>query len=106
MVSDDFVLRTTLRSYEEYHPFGTSSYRAKSGIEVSEKRYRYIGKERDEGTGLYYMGARYYVAWLGRWTRPDPAGLVDGPGRYSYVRNTRRAAPTCASSRRSWATPS
>jgi RHS repeat-associated protein len=37
------------------------------------KRYRYTGKERDEESGLYYYGARYYAAWLGRWTSVDPA---------------------------------
>ncbi|MDC0721967.1 RHS repeat domain-containing protein [Nannocystis bainbridge] len=40
-------------SYEEFHPYGTSSYRAaNSAIEVSAKRYRYTGQERDEETGL------------------------------------------------------
>jgi RHS repeat-associated protein len=75
-------------SYEEYHPYGTTAYRsARSGVEVSEKRYRYTGKERDEETGLYYHGARYYAPWLGRWTSCDPAGMVDGPGLYTYVRD-------------------
>lgn len=65
-------------SYEEYHPFGTTSYRSgRSESEVSLKRYKYNGKERDEETGLYYYGARYYAAWLGRWTSVDPlAGEV------------------------------
>jgi RHS repeat-associated protein len=54
--------------------------------EVSGKRYRYTGKERDEETGLYYHGARYYASWLGRWSSTDPKGLVDGPNRYAYVR--------------------
>jgi uncharacterized protein RhaS with RHS repeats len=27
---------------------------------------------------LYYHGARYYAAWLGRWTSADPMGLADG----------------------------
>ena len=36
-------------SYEEYHPFGTTSYRSgKSEVEVSLKRYKYVGKERDD----------------------------------------------------------
>ncbi|MBC8074087.1 MAG: RHS repeat-associated core domain-containing protein, partial [Deltaproteobacteria bacterium] len=66
-------------SYEEFHPFGTSSYAANdAGIEVSAKRYRYIGKERDEETGLYHLGARYYASWLARWTAADPIGLGDG----------------------------
>ena len=56
-------------SYEEYHPYGTTSYRSGTGAaEVSLKRYRYTGKEKDEETGLYYHGARYYAPWLGRWT--------------------------------------
>ena len=75
-------------SYEEYYPYGDTSYRsARSGVEVSEKRYRYTGKEKDEETGLYYHGARYYAAWLGRWTAADPAGMVDGACLYAYVRN-------------------
>jgi RHS repeat-associated protein len=60
-------------SYEEYHPFGTTSYRSgKSETEVSLKRYKYCGKERDEGTGLYYYGMRYYAAWLCRFVSVDP----------------------------------
>ncbi|XYI02098.1 RHS repeat-associated core domain-containing protein [Sorangium sp. So ce1128] len=74
--------------YEEYHPYGTTAYwSASSTAEVSRKRYRYTGKERDEETGLYYHGARYYAPWLGRWTSADPAGInADGPGLYEYVR--------------------
>jgi RHS repeat-associated protein len=73
--------------YEEFHPFGTTSYAAKdSAVEVSAKRYRYIGKERDEETGLYHCGARYLAAWLGRWTAADPIGLGDGVNRYAYAR--------------------
>ncbi|UQA61432.1 SpvB/TcaC N-terminal domain-containing protein [Polyangium aurulentum] len=76
-------------SYEEYHPFGTTAFHAAaSGVEVSAKRYRYTGKERDEETGLYYHGARYYAPWLGRWTSADPAGVVDGPNLYAYGRNS------------------
>uniref|UniRef100_UPI0013A595AE RHS repeat-associated core domain-containing protein n=1 Tax=Reichenbachiella versicolor TaxID=1821036 RepID=UPI0013A595AE len=59
-------------SYEEYHPFGTTSYRAgRNETETSLKRYRYVGKERDEETGLYYYGARMYIPWLGRFSSVD-----------------------------------
>jgi len=76
-------------SYEEYYPYGSTSYQAvPSQTEVPLKRYRYTGKERDEETGLYYHGARYYAPWLGRWTAADPAGLVEGMNAYVYVRNT------------------
>jgi len=73
-------------SYEEYHPFGTTAFRAEDGS-VSSRRYRYTGKEKDEETGLYYYGARYYAPWLGRWTAADPSGLSDGPNVYAYVGN-------------------
>ncbi|MBK9649191.1 MAG: RHS repeat-associated core domain-containing protein [Deltaproteobacteria bacterium] len=63
-------------SYEEYHPYGTTAWWAEdAAIEVSRKRYRYTGKERDEETALQYHSARYYAPWLGRWDRPDPIGL-------------------------------
>src|SRR5262249_15281306 len=53
---------------------------------TSLKRYRYTSKERDEESGLYYHGARYYASWLGRWTTCDPAGMVDGSNLYRYAR--------------------
>jgi RHS repeat-associated protein len=60
-------------SFEEYHPFGTTSYRAgRSATEVSQKRYKYCGKERDEETGLYYYGMRYYAGWICRFVSVDP----------------------------------
>ncbi|SLK00925.1 SpvB/TcaC N-terminal domain-containing protein [Arthrobacter sp. P2b] len=63
-----------LIAYEEYHPHGTTSFQTgRSAAEVSLKRYRYTGKERDDETGLSYHGARYYSASLARWTQPDPA---------------------------------
>lgn len=73
-------------SYEEYAPYGSSTYQAmRSKTEVA-KRYRYTRKERDEESGLYYHGARYYAAWLGRWASADPIGLRDGLNLYSYGR--------------------
>ncbi|HEU5368180.1 MAG TPA: SpvB/TcaC N-terminal domain-containing protein [Ktedonobacterales bacterium] len=72
-------------SYEEYFPYGSSSYQAVRSQTVTSKRYRYTGKERDEESGLYYYGARYYASWLGRWTAADPAGIKDGLNLYAYV---------------------
>ena len=65
-------------SYEEYYPYGSTSYQAVRARTETRKRYRYTGKERDTETGLYYHGARYYAPWLARWTSCDPAGLADG----------------------------
>lgn len=74
-------------SYEEYSPYGSTTYQAVSAQTDSSKQYRYTGKERDEESGLYYYGARYYAAWLGRWTRCDPIGVDDGSNLYQYVRS-------------------
>ena len=74
-------------SYEEYFPYGATSYQAVDTTrEVPRKRYRYTGKERDEETGFNYHGARYYAPWLGRWTSCDPAGTTDSNNLYAYVR--------------------
>ncbi len=70
-------------SYEEYHPYGTTAFYWKSTT-ISQKRYRYTGKERDDESGLSYHSARYYMPWLGRWLSADPAGMVDGPCLYQY----------------------
>ena len=60
-------------TYEEYYPFGVTSYRSgRTQAETSLKRYKYCGKERDEETGLYYYGMRYYAAWICRFVSVDP----------------------------------
>ncbi|MCS3795320.1 SpvB/TcaC N-terminal domain-containing protein [Niastella sp. OAS944] len=75
-------------NYEEFHPFGTTAFEAKSKtIKAAAKRYRYTGMERDEETGLEYHGARYYEPWLGRWLNADPGGMIDGVNVYCYSRN-------------------
>jgi RHS repeat-associated protein len=73
-------------SYEEYFPYGSTSYQAVRSATETPKRYRYAGKERDEESDLAYHGARYYAPWLGRWTSPDPKPEGHGgPNVYAYV---------------------
>ena len=75
-------------SYEEYHPFGTTAYRSgKPSADLSLKRYRFAGRERDDETGLHYGGARYFAPWLGRWISTDPGGFADGTNLYLYCHN-------------------
>jgi RHS repeat-associated protein len=75
-------------AYEEFFPYGGTAYQAVSGqVDVSAKRYRYTGKERDEESGLDYFGARYYAPWLARWTATDPIGIGDGLNVYCFVKN-------------------
>ncbi len=75
-------------SYEEYYPYGSTSYQAVRSQTEAPKRYRYTGMERDEENGLNYHGARYYAPWLARWTSCDPAGTIDGANLYAYSRNS------------------
>ncbi|MFI8962636.1 SpvB/TcaC N-terminal domain-containing protein [Streptomyces sp. NPDC053493] len=78
--------RAQIISYEEYAPYGSTTYQAVRSRTETPKRYRYTGMERDEETGLSQHGARHYACWLGRWTSADPGGLVDGPNLYRYAR--------------------
>lgn len=55
---------------EEYYPFGDTSLRT-----FVKKRYRYCGREKDNESGLYYYGARYYSAWVCRFISVDPLAL-------------------------------
>jgi len=76
-------------SYEEYYPFGATSFQSgRSTAEASLKRYRFTGKERDWGTGMYYHGARYYLPWLCRWCAVDPMeSKYVGMSGYNYSFN-------------------
>jgi RHS repeat-associated protein len=79
---------TDIISYEEYYPFGGTAYQAiNQNIKAAAKRYRYTDKERDEETGFYYFGVRYYAPWLARWTAVDPVGAEDGLNVYLYTKN-------------------
>jgi RHS repeat-associated protein len=59
-----------LVSFEEYYPFGETSFGS-----YGKKRYRFCGKEKDEESGLYYYGARYYSPWTCRFVSVDPKSL-------------------------------
>jgi RHS repeat-associated protein len=75
-------------SYEEYTPYGSTSYQAvDQSIEAAAKRYRYTGKERDEETGFAYHGARYYAVWLGRWASCDTNYSDNNFDLYVYAEN-------------------
>ena len=72
-------------SYEEFHPYGSTSYQGgRNAAEVSLKRYRYTGMERDEENGLNYHHRRYLSVALGLWVSSDPIGISDGLNTYRY----------------------
>lgn len=72
-------------SYEEYFPFGSTSYQAVGSQTDVPKRYRFTGRERDTENDLSYHGARYYAPWLGRWTACDPVASPAGLSPYGYA---------------------
>ncbi|HEY5723852.1 MAG TPA: SpvB/TcaC N-terminal domain-containing protein [Allosphingosinicella sp.] len=74
-------------SYEEYSPYGATSYQAVRA-QIEAKRYRFSGKERDGESGFDYFGERYYAPWLARWLAVDPL-LEERPTwtPYVYARN-------------------
>lgn len=78
-LSDD----SAVLSYEEFTPYGSTSYQL--ALTQAPKRYRFAGKERDGESGLDYFGRRFYASWLGRWMSPDPAGLRDGWNVFVYA---------------------
>ncbi|NOX60759.1 MAG: hypothetical protein GXP42_02235, partial [Chloroflexi bacterium] len=68
-----------------YHPYGKK--RAKSG--ALHTTYRFTGQRWDSATALYYYGARWYDATIGRFVQADT--IVPEPGdpmslnRYLYT---------------------
>ena len=56
-----------------YKPFGEEQ----SITGTVENNEKFVGKEKDKETGLYYFGARYMNDKIGKFVSPDPVGPVD-----------------------------
>ncbi|PIT61841.1 RHS repeat domain-containing protein [Snodgrassella alvi] len=52
-----------------------------------EQNLRYQGQYLDRETGLHYNTFRYYDPDIGRFTQPDPIGLLGGLNLYQYAPN-------------------
>ncbi len=70
----------------EYDPWGRRTLTAGSDL----TSFGFTGHQWDEVAQVWMAQYRSYEPGIGRWTSQDPAGLVDGPNSYAYVRN----APT------------
>src|SRR5690554_7888553 len=70
-------------SLEEYYPFGETSFGG-----YAKKRYRFNGKEKDNESGLYEYGQRYYAPWTCRFISVDPvAEKFAELSSYNYAGN-------------------
>jgi RHS repeat-associated protein len=71
-----------------YDAYGAATFLTacwSSGSNTYNWKYLHQGGRYDSVTGLYHFRNRDYSATLGRWTRQDPAGYVDGGNLYEYV---------------------
>jgi RHS repeat-associated protein len=76
-----FVGTDSQPGLREYDQFGNIL------VGDDSSRFGFCSKRRDKAVGLYYNRARFYDSTSGRFTQPDPSGLVDGLNPYVFVRN-------------------
>ncbi|MCL5022340.1 MAG: hypothetical protein M1497_03050 [Nitrospirae bacterium] len=73
----------------DYRPFGEEQ----SITGTLENNEKFVGKEKDKETGLYYFGARYMRPEIGRFITTDPVGPVDprtSKTNYAMLANPQR----------------
>lgn len=66
-----------------YNPWGGAEL-VQEGVANS---LRFVGRQYDAETGLYYNRARYYDPAVGRFISEDPSGLAGGINPYVYATN-------------------
>ena len=74
-----------------YDAFGEMTYMVPNGTPVAESPtgvdVGFQGQVRDEVTGLYQMGYRWYNCSTGRWLNPDPVKLKGGHNQFMFTSN-------------------
>ncbi len=70
----------------DYRPFGEEQIIT----ETVSNNYQFVGKEKDEETGLYYFGARYMESKIGRFISPDPVDPGTGRKNEKILRNPQK----------------
>ncbi len=74
----------TIVNRYEYTPFGSRTGTLTEGV---AQPLQFMARERDHGTGLYYVRARWYDPDLARFVSEDPIGLEGGINTYAYALN-------------------
>ena len=82
VIGGDDMTAAGFHNREEYYPYGQTSFGS-----YEKKRYRFLGKERDEESGLNYHGIRYYTPVAARWLSCDPDPSLVNPSLYQYCRS-------------------
>ncbi len=75
----------TVCAQYEYLPYGEQV--TASGTMAGSNPIRFSTKYKDNETGLYYYGYRYYSSSLGRWLSRDPIEEQGGLNLYGFVNN-------------------
>ncbi|MDX2146600.1 MAG: RHS repeat-associated core domain-containing protein [Planctomycetota bacterium] len=86
----DFIAAWDGGAGEEGGAIGSGQLsRASVGNRIGYAGYQFdpsiAGASSGGGAGKYHVRHRVYDAGMGRWTRRDPLGYVDGASAYEYV---------------------
>jgi RHS repeat-associated protein len=74
-----------IASYYDYDPWGMVLDGRSNNYGITNEKYKFTGKERDDETNYDYFGARYYDARIGRWLQVDQlAEKYPGWSTFSY----------------------
>lgn len=70
-----------------YQVWGNSVQEVREAHFIEEQNLRFQGQYLDRETGLHYNTFRFYDPDIGRFTQPDPIGLLGGVNLYQYAPN-------------------
>jgi RHS repeat-associated protein len=83
-ISEYLTATGTIAAHFEYDPFGNTVVNTDTGNLFT---YRFSTKSRDQETGLYYYGYRFYDPMTGRWPSRDPIEESGGKNLYGFLEN-------------------
>jgi RHS repeat-associated protein len=73
--------------HARYRVWGNTAEEVREPYFIEEQNLRFQGQYLDRETGLHYNTFRFYDPDVGRFTTPDPIGLLGGINLYQYAPN-------------------
>lgn len=73
--------------HSDFQVWGNSRQEWHAPTQASQQNLRLQGQYLDRETGLHFNTFRYYDPDIGRFTQPDPLGLLGGTNLYRYAPN-------------------